>query len=46
MTYSSDFVGLAGLSITTIGTLALAKEVTKSMRDISRPTKRHSSKRR
>jgi len=32
LTISSDFAGLAGLSISTIGTVALAGEVAKAMK--------------
>lgn len=42
MSISSDFAGLAGLSIATIGTVALYGEVAKSMRSISKPPRRRS----
>lgn len=42
---SSDFAGLAGLSISTIGTVALASEVAKSMRTLSSPPRRRMPKR-
>lgn len=41
---SSDFAGLAGLSIATIGTVALAGEVGKTLRSYNKPMKRRSSK--
>lgn len=40
---SSDFAGLAGLSIATIGTIALAGEVGKTIRGYSKPVKRKST---
>lgn len=36
---SSDFAGLAGLSIATIGTVAIASEVGKTIRSYSKPRK-------
>jgi len=39
---SSDFAGLAGTAITTVGTVALFGEVAKSMRSISKPPRRRS----
>ena len=40
LTISSDFAGLAGLSISTIGTVALASEVGKAVRSFGQQERR------
>jgi hypothetical protein len=40
---SSDFAGLGGLAISTIGTVMLAGEVGKTLRSYSKPVKRRST---
>lgn len=41
---SSDFLGFGGLAVSTIGTVAITKEVAKTMRSFSKPPKRMTKK--